>query len=354
MRQAILSIIFLITSCAPVATPLPDLPDRDRAQPALVTIRLSDNTLILRTDPESQTVTEIPLTIDCPPQTLAPAPRGSWLAIEFACGNGLMTVALDTQTKQVRLLTDDPTLDSHFLAWSADGRYVYLKVGMLSDPKIVRVDVTNSQSADLPVSPFTYDLTSSPDNRMIAYSLTRGIGYGSETYTANLKGDNAEKIISGESLITLMRFSPDGMQIAYVLMPDSQTPFPVGGLWLMNADGSNARLLSLADAGQGYAPAWSPDGKWIAFVRREQAADSQGNIISEMAVYDPSRGAAQTITSFGDARVEAPGWSPDGSLLIFNVIRDDTIQLWAYDFSGGKLIVIDTEPACCAAWLAGK
>ena len=42
-------------------------------------------------------------------------------------------------------------------------------------------------------------------------------------------------------------------------MPDTQTPFPVGELWVMEADGGDPRRLASTDAGHGYAAAWSPE-----------------------------------------------------------------------------------------------
>ncbi len=65
--------------------------------------------------------------------------------------------------------------------------------------------------------------------------------------------------------ISFARFSPDGKQIAFIKTPDTQIPFTIGELWVMDADGSNARKLVDADAGHGYAANWSPDGKQNRF-----------------------------------------------------------------------------------------
>ena len=77
--------------------------------------------------------------------------------------------------------------------------------------------------------------------------------------------------------ISFARYSPDGRQIAFIKIPDTQTPFTVGELWVMNSDGSNARKLADADAGHGYAANWSPDGKQIAFVLRENPDDERAD-----------------------------------------------------------------------------
>jgi eukaryotic-like serine/threonine-protein kinase len=61
--------------------------------------------------------------------------------------------------------------------------------------------------------------------------------------------------------------SPDGSQIAYL----KSAGFGETGqeIWLMRADGTDQRkIISLSEDGTVFAsPAWSPDGRWIAYVK---------------------------------------------------------------------------------------
>jgi len=164
-----------------------------------------------------------------------------------------------------------------FLAWSVDGHSLYLKADSLGNPTNRPLRPHSRPPRDLVAA--RDDLRPGcPADGRIVYSLTRGLGFGSETWLADADGHHARQILAEPlDIAAYLRPSPDGNQIAYILMPDSQTPFTVGELWMMSADGKNPHALAEADAGHGYAPAWSPDGMQIAFVVRENSNDPQAD-----------------------------------------------------------------------------
>lgn len=111
-------------------------------------------------------------------------------------------------------------------------------------------------------------------------------------------------------------WSPDGGRIAFV-EPRPQPPAGVdpgnGYLHVMNADGSNDKVLTLARTSHDcIRPTWSADGAYIAYGGFEGTNFSQIYAI-------PSNGlGAPTAVDGGDIPVTNPSWSSDGTQIAFD------------------------------------
>ena len=351
----LVSCSLLISSC----TPAPSA-DLEPAVPQLVFLHADASgisQLVSQPDLHSPfSILSFSIPSNCSVYKFNPNPVVSILAVEFACGDGPLLEIVNVQpgTGQAGPAFQDT---ARFLAWSADGRFFYTKKNSLDNPQIIRVDRLSNKAGTLSIPANVYDLMTLPNGHVV-YSTTKGLGFGSETWLADADGRHARQILAEPlKIVAYLRPSPDGSQIAFILMPDSETPFPMGELWVMNADGTDVRFLAAADAGHGYAPAWSPDGTQIAFVVRENPDDSQadqsaGSLLSNVYRIEVQGGTLTPITSFTDAIIETPVWSPDGTSLLFNVVRNDTIRIW-FD-NAGVLQQFGDEVACCAIWVPGR
>ncbi|MDP3824251.1 MAG: Tol-Pal system beta propeller repeat protein TolB [Burkholderiales bacterium] len=91
------------------------------------------------------------------------------------------------------------------------------------------------------------------------------------------------------------------------------------------------------------SPAWSPDGRQLAYVSFE----SQKAVVYTQ---DASSGARRAIANFRGSN-SAPAWSPDGQTLAVTLSRDTGSQLYLMGSTGGTprrlttSSAIDTEPA---------
>jgi Tol biopolymer transport system component len=349
MVQKLLSAAFclLLLSC----TSQPSTP----TQTSLYIYRLTPSALV-ELSSDFQPSREIPFSVppDCSLLDVFPAPIGRFLLVELGCPSGQTVLLLDTDSGAVTQPVTET--DSHFLAWTTDGKEAFLKVDSLGNTRVVRSNV-QGRLRNVDITGLTYDLSTSPGAGDFVYTFSRGLGSGSEMTLSQRNGRDLQQLLVDHlNYLSFARYSPDGKQIAFIKIPDSQTPFTVGELWVMSSDGSNPRKLTDSDAGHGYAANWSPDGKWIAFVKRENAEDQSANqsaesLISNIFLVNVQSGDLKQITSLTNGRVETPHWSPDGNTLAFNTVLDGRMEVQIADIASGEIQSLTTEPACCPAWM---
>jgi len=129
-------------------------------------------------------------------------------------------------------------------------------------------------------------------------------------------------------------FSQDANKIAFVSTRSGEPPpglrfpnFVQEQMWVANRDGSGLRQLTRLDAPEKGAPAWSPDGKWIAF---EVPID--GN--TDIHIINTEGGEPRRLTTEPSTE-RFPGWSRDGSRIYFNSDRTGRSEIWKISAAGG-------------------
>jgi serine/threonine protein kinase len=143
-------------------------------------------------------------------------------------------------------------------------------------------------------------------------------------------GKVLSSISPGIEQARLPAWSPNGKLIAFT---DGKA------IYTIPIDGGIPVTLTTAGH-ENYSPAWSPDGVWITY--QSDAGRAAGH--DEIWMLNPNGGNPRKVTSTPDnAWARAPTWSPDGNWIIFVSNQDKSIgadygELYAVSVDTGKTI----------------
>ena len=158
-------------------------------------------------------------------------------------------------------------------------------------------------------------------NTKIAYALVQGSG--KEIFIADFDGANVKQITKNQSINLSPAWSPDGKQIAFTCYlkrnPD---------LYLVDADGKNLKQFSHYP-GLNVSPSWSPDGKKIALMMGKEGK-------SDIFLIDANGGNPTRLTK-SHGNEASPTWSPDGEWIAFVSDRSGSPQIYIMARDGSNV-----------------
>jgi Tol biopolymer transport system component len=260
--------------------------------------------------------------------TQGPPPTGQRLVLAipdldnpFQLAPEIMVVNLDGSGR--RNLTQTPDLFDFNPVWSPDGnkiawaaQTVIPNVGQYYHIVVMNADGTGRTDL-MPDARGAADQPSwSPDGKKIVFSDQDSIK------VVDVTGSHAvTQILHYTNRIGSPDWSPDGTKIAFMgtlHIPESQSDHDADQeIYVMNPDGSNPVRLTNNSYRDAF-PAWSPDGKKIAF-----ESDSPGSLTTVWVMNGDGTGQTKLITDFWGGT--APAWSEDGKQIAyysgFNPVR---------------------------------
>lgn len=160
-------------------------------------------------------------------------------------------------------------------------------------------------------------------------------------YVFDLAKRNLTQITSGDYDDQELAWSPEGKQLAF--SSNRSTPDPDAtyntDIWTVSADNTDkgAHVTQVTkSAGEDTAPAWSPDGQWIAYTTRlDPAVFEYGT--KHLAVIPSGGGEAKVLTQSFDRVIIDPHFSPDGKSIYFIADDDGTQNLCSIPATGGEI-----------------
>lgn len=160
-----------------------------------------------------------------------------------------------------------------------------------------------------------------PYSGRIAYILKRSGRY--ELQVADADSQNAVTVAASPEPIISPAWSPDGKKLAYVSFEDKKPVVYVQNL----ADGSRRAVAKFR--GSNSAPAWSPDGRKLAVTLSKDDT-------SQIYLLDLQTGALSRVTRGGALDTEAV-FSRDGNWLYFTSDRGGSPQIYKASLANGDV-----------------
>ena len=249
-----------------------------------------------------------------PPPPPPPAAGKSQIAYAFS-GGGIQVVAADGSFASQLTFENDL-----YPAWSPDGKQIAFQSDRAHPGSgfgnIYVVSYDNGVVTKLTSDPLSeLEPAWSPDGRHIAFDR------GGDVFIMNPDGSGAARVTNGQHA----SWSPDSRRLVF--------GDPAGHLSIVNADGSGLTTLTTGSGFADQMPAWSPDGRTIAFHRQPT-----GVKFGAVYLVNADGSGVTQLTIKG----QRPQWSQDSKRLVFEY---NGIYLINIDGSGLTRIGTGFTPA---------
>jgi TolB protein len=188
-------------------------------------------------------------------------------------------------------------------SWSPDAKSIAYSSYTRVQPQIIvsnvyqgtRETLSNEKTGD-------YLPQFSPDGARIAFMSQRD--GNSEIYVMNRNGSGVRRLTNNPAIDSTPTWSPTGTQIAFT-SDRSGSP----QIWVMDTEGLNVRRLTFGES-------WADRATWSPAPYNEIAYSARSGPGFDVRIYDVASGQTKTLTD-GAGTNESPAFSPNGRHIAF-------------------------------------
>lgn len=237
-------------------------------------------------------------------------PDGSSLILngrnEASDGPGMQVWRVPLNGGEARRITND--LNNYAsMSLSADGRtLIALQWQWTSSLWIAPVEnlsaATQVTTGTLDRQDGSYGFSVAPDNKLIYISARSG---KRDLWSINADGTGLRQLTDGSHADLTPVVSPDGRYIAFQTRRNDASSDRVYNIWRVDADGRNPTQLTRGTYDS--EPAFSPDGQWVIFV-------AEDGIVPKLNRVPMGGGESVRLT---EEFSQHPAFSPDGKVLAY-------------------------------------
>jgi len=281
------------------------------------------------------------------------SPDGKMLA--FTSGDSVWIVPLHGNVEsniagEPKLLANVPGAWNfrNVLAWSGDGKWIAVNGGENGEDCAYILSISGGEPSKIQLPArsgmFNYRLSLSPDGQTLAFSainprvkIDKSDIHIRFLYVVSTKNGEPKLISKGSG--TYPAFSLDGKHIAYIsyeMRSGLKSNYSyISKLWIVESSGENPQMLATSN-GFLSGPIWSPDGRFISTGKADEIfiypLSPDLSKIEEPAIIKSNK------TGFGILA----GWTPNNEIGVFQRSKQHN-AIYSVLASGGKAVQVTPE-----------
>ncbi|MCS6883886.1 MAG: S9 family peptidase [Acidobacteriota bacterium] len=245
---------------------------------------------------------------------------------------------MDVAGGEARKLTDMP-MGASDPVWSPDGKHLLFTSEVY--PECIDIDCNRKKRSVVESSPVKAKML---DRLLYRHWMSWKDGKRNHLFIVSIDGGQVKDLTPGDYDVPPFSlggpdnyaFSPDGKEICYVTNTDEIEATSTNHDLFVLPLSADQKLRRITEGrGADNSPAYSPDGKYIAY-RSQQRAGFEADKWRLM-LYDRTTGQSRSLTDSLDRSVESIIWAPDSNRIYFTA-EDETYQpIFFVEISSGKI-----------------